>query len=157
MRRKRGRAHKPMGSSLKTMEKTQYDMNLLLSHPDFLNFASEYGNLSFESLCHDFEMKQNEKYLCMHTRKIWQGKDGDFYTKIRGKDGKVRLRHAVTKEALNRLIIAHYKEEAEHPTLRSVFEEWIEERIRFGEVELGTIDKAKSDFDRYIKGTPLEH
>ena len=157
MRRKRGRAHKPMGSSLKTMEKTQYDMNLLLSHPDFLNFASEYGNLSFESLCHDFEMKQNEKYLCMHTRKIWQGKDGDFYTKIRGKDGKVRLRHAVTKEALNRLITAHYKEEAEHPTLMSVFEEWIEERIRFGEVELGTIDKAKSDFDRYIKGTPLEH
>ena len=139
------------------MNHTNYEMNLLINHPDFLQFASEYGNLSFESLCHDFEMKQNEKYLNMHTRKIWQGKDGDFYTKIKRPDGVVRIRHAVTREALNRLIIAHYKEVEEHPTVRTVFEEWTDERIRYGEVELGTIDKARSDFDRYIKGTPLEH
>ena len=104
-----------------------------------MQFASEYGNLSFESLCHDFEMRQNEKYLNMHTRKIWQGKDGDFYTKIKGPDGIVRIRHAVTREALNRLIIAHYKEAEEHPTVRIVFEEWISERIRYGEVELTLI------------------
>lgn len=97
-----------------------------------------------------FDLQKNKKYLEMHKRMIWQGKDGDYYTKVVDDNGKVKIRHAVTRESLEKLIIKHYKGIEERPTVRRVFEKWMQDRIRYEEVELGTIDKAKVDFNRFI-------
>ncbi len=72
-----------------------------------------------------YEKQKDREYLKMHNRSIWQGKDGDFYTKVKGADGKYRLRHATTREALEKRIIALYKHLTEKPTVRDVFEEWL--------------------------------
>lgn len=134
----------------------QSTLELLRTDAEFLKFVAEHGNMSPEDSRHEYEMQKNEKYLQMHNRKIWQGKDGDWYTRTEDPDGKVRLRHATTQNALNQLIINHYKTIEERPTMSRVFNEWIDERIRYEEVELGTIDKARNDFSRFIKGTDLE-
>ena len=133
------------------------NVNTIIHDPGFLQFAAEYGNLSFEDLCQKYQMKRDQKYLDMHTRKIWQGKDGDWYTKVSDPSGKVRLRHAVSRESLERLIIAHYKGAEDHPTVHTVFEEWINDRVRYEEVELGTIDRTRSDYERFIAGSELDY
>ena len=102
-----------------------------------------------------FDLQKNKKYLEMHKRMIWQGKDGDYYTKVVDDNGKVKIRHAVTRESLEKLIIKHYKGIEERPTVRRVFEKWMQDRIRYEEVELGTIDKAKGDFNRFIAPSSL--
>ncbi len=134
----------------------QSTLELLRTDAEFLKFVAEHGNMSPEDSRHEYEMQKNEKYLQMHNRKIWQGKDGDWYTRTEDPNGKIRLRHATTRKTLEHLIINHYKTIEEHPTTSRVFKEWIDERIRYEEVELGTIDKARSDFNRFIKGTALE-
>ena len=134
----------------------QTTLELLQTDPEFLQFVAEHGNMSPEDSRHEYEMQKNEKYLKMHNRKIWQGKDGDWYTRTEDPDGKIRLRHATTRKALDQLIINHYRTVEELPTISRVFSEWIDERIQYEEVELGTIDKARSDFNRFIKGTDLE-
>ncbi len=133
----------------------QTTLELLKTDADFLQFVAEHGNMAPEDSRRMYEMIKNEKYLNMHDRKIWQGKDGDYYTRTTDPDGKIRVRHAKTRDALEKLIINHYKTIEECPTVTRVFNEWIEERIRYEEVELGTIDKAKSDFNRFFGDTPL--
>lgn len=132
-------------------------LELLQSDPNFLKYLAEHGSMFLKGSHKEYEMEKDRKYLEMHNRSIWQGKDGDFYTKVKGSDGKYRLHHATTREALEKRIIAHYKQMAERPTIRDVFEEWIKERITYGEVELGTIDKTRSEFERFIGGTSLEN
>lgn len=131
-------------------------LELIKNDPDFLKYLAEHDSIFLKDSHKEYEMQRDRKYLQMHDRSIWQGKDGDFYTKVKGSDGKLRLHHATTREALEQRIIAHYKKQAERPTVRDAFEEWIRERIMYGEVELGTIDKCRTEFERFIGGTSLE-
>ena len=122
---------------------------------EFLQYMAEHSTMSPDDSRRAYEAMKNERYLKMHNRKIWQGKDGDYYTRTTDAAGKEHIRHAKTLENLKKMIIDHYKTIEEFPSVTRVFNEWIEERIMYEEVELGTIDKARTDFDRFFKGTEL--
>lgn len=93
----------------------------------------------------------------MHMYKIWQGSDGKWRTKLpagRSDDRKIIKRKSI--DDLKVAIIDYYKSNQEKKTLRHVFEEWIEKKLKLKEICLGTSDRYRNEFDRYFKGSDLE-
>lgn len=75
-----------------------------------------------------YEMKEHHKYLEMHQNKykIWQGKNGKWYTYLPDdtkKSGRVQ-RERNTRKEVEDIAVAFWREQAENPTIKEVFEEW---------------------------------
>lgn len=67
-------------------------------------------------------------YLDMHQSKykIWQGKNGKWYTYLPDetkKSGRVQ-RERNTRKEVEDIAVAYWREQAENPTIKEVFEEW---------------------------------
>ena len=54
-------------------------LELMKNDPDFLKYLAEHDSIFLKSSHKEYEMQRDRKYLQMHDRSIWQGKDGDFH------------------------------------------------------------------------------
>lgn len=97
-------------------------------------------------------MKERENILKLHKNKIWQGKNGKWYTELPGKE-KRKLVKKSRLEDMEEAIIQFYKQEEEVITVRLVFEQWLKQKLDWGEIKLGTYDRYKVAFERYFKDT----
>ena len=86
----------------------------------------------------------------MHPYKIWQGKDGEWYTSFYDEAGNRKLKHRKTLQALEDVIIDYMKDKVEYPTIESVFLEWIKLRLERGEISNATYSRYLRDFKRYF-------
>lgn len=118
--------------------------NLSLSNSDLLKYALENGIIDVDTIQNKIEMNERKKYLKSHNFQIWQGKDLKWYTYLPDEvKGRV-LKKRTTKKALEDLIVSFYKEQAEDPTVESVFEDWLEFKSK--QVSKATIDRYKRQF-----------
>ena len=92
-------------------------------------------------------MQERKKYLSMHTQKQWQSTNGRYMTYLYT-DGKRKLISKPTQEALEECIVQHYKRITNDPTVKSIFNEWINNKLEYGEIERQTYDKYITVFDR---------
>lgn len=121
-----------------------------------LQKALTYGMIDLDVIRLEVEKMEKDIYLQKHTKKVWQGKDGKWYTWIPTSEGRWLIKKK-TKEELEDAVIKYYKESS--PTLESVFNSWIEEKINRNEICRGTYDRYFNDFKRYfseIKDRTLE-
>lgn len=98
------------------------------------------------------EAMKREELSKKHQYKIWQGKDGKWYTYLPDeskKDGR-RLIKRVNREKLEDIIISYWKQVGEIHTLKSTFYEWAEEKLKYGEIEKNTYDRYETDFHRFF-------
>ncbi|MCI8490961.1 MAG: hypothetical protein HFJ04_12130 [Lachnospiraceae bacterium] len=91
------------------------------------------------------DMKRKE-LLQKHPYKIWQGKDGEWYTKLIEGDGTKKLRHRKTLKALEDVIIEHIRKIEDCPTIEKIFYEWMNVRLERGEIEKSTYSRYERDF-----------
>jgi len=85
-----------------------------------------------------------------HPYKIWQGKDDKWYTYLPDK-GKGRiLKKRQTRKSIEDEAIEYLKSELENPTIRDVFDEWINRKLEMGEVSTPTYERYKIDFERFF-------
>lgn len=96
------------------------------------------------------EAMKKKELLEKHPYKIWQGKDGEWYTKLVAEDGSKKLRHRKTKDELENVIIEHIQKVIDCPTVERIFYEWLDVRLERGEIEKSTYSRYERDFFRYF-------
>ena len=96
---------------------------------------------------------KREELLKKHQYKIWQGKDGKWYTYLPDdskKEGR-RLVKRTEEKSLEDVVVSYWKQLGEVHTLKSTFYEWAGEKLRYGEIEKNTYDRYETDFNRFFK------
>ena len=69
---------------------------------------------------------------------VTKGSDGYYYTKVddMSDKGKRKLLKKSKLDALEDAIVKHYKTTSYDPTVQDVFYEWINEKLKYGEMRL---------------------
>lgn len=125
-----------------------------LNEKELLNFALQSGIVDINTIRMQFEMNERKKYLEMHNSKIWQSTDGKWYTFVPDatKNKGKKLVKRKTKDDLDDLLVDFYKEYEEPQTLEKTFWDWINKKIKFGEITKQTCDRYETDFYKYFAG-----
>ena len=118
------------------------------SDNQILKYLLENGKLDLAVISREMDLIDNRKYLYKHEFKIWQGKDGAYYTYLPSK--KRKLIRKVSREALENEVIEYYRTIEDRPTVKILFYRWLDEKLEFGEIGKGTYDRYENDFKRFI-------
>lgn len=108
------------------------------------------------------EMAKKEKYLNMHPYKIYQGKDGFWYSYLpdeTSKGGRKKLKKK-SEEDIKNVIVQYYKEQEEYRsnnllTLRQIYPEW----MKYKEAHTNcttTIRRWNTDWKRFYEADSSE-
>lgn len=120
-----------------------------------LRYAIKNGIIDVNTLQMQIEMNEREKYLEMHKNKVWQGSNGYYYTKVEDqskKDGRRTIKKKTVQEMENE-IVDHYKKIENEPTIEYIFQEWIEQKLNYGEIQKQTVERYNQDFERFFKSS----
>jgi len=128
--------------------------NMNLSDKELLNYAIENGIIDVNTIKKRIEMEEYQKYLDKHDSRVWQSTDGNWYTYLPEKN-KRRLIKRKHKEDLENLIVEYYKSAEKEPYLEDVFAEWINGKLKYGEIQKQTYDRYMTDFSRFLKHSRL--
>lgn len=133
-----------------------------VSERDMLNYAVQNGIIDLSYVQDMIKMKRREEVLEKHPYAIYQGKDKKWYTHIPDLDRKEKrkLIKRSNKEEIEQAIIDYWKEKEENPTVKEVFDEWLDKRLKREEISKSTFDRYKQQYnqcfgkfgDRKIKG-----
>lgn len=94
------------------------------------------------------ETMKKEELLKKHPYKIWQGKDGKWYTYIPDGEGR-KLKKRTTKKAIEDDVVEYLKEEMENPTIEEVFHEWNDRRLELNKISNATHLRNRQIFNRH--------
>lgn len=126
----------------------------MFSQIEMLKFAIENGMIDESTIQEKMIMNERKKYLEEHPYKIWEGKDGKWYTYLPNGDGR-RLIKRTTEKFIQDEIIQYYKISANEPTVKSVFYEWADRKLKYGEIQKQTYDRYIVDFEKFIGSKKL--
>ena len=98
--------------------------------------------------------KRNE-ILKKHCYKIYKCNDGRWATYLPDPlKGRV-LKKKKKKEELEDIIVDYYNSCCFH-TMYDIFKDWVEQKLKYGEIQHQTYEKYCNDYERYIKGSALD-
>lgn len=117
---------------------------------DVLRYAVAHGMIDLSYVQEQIEMNKRKELLEKHPHKIWEGKDGKWYTYIHYELGERALKKRGTKDEIETLVIQYYQEQEQHPCFREVYAKWILEKEEFCEVGENTITRYDNDFERFF-------
>lgn len=129
---------------------------------DLLQEAIAEGiiDIDIEGVQKILDMKKKEHYLSMHTYKIWEDKNGKWFTYLpdETKTEKRRKVKKSTKEDLENAIVKYYKaleneEEQSKTTLRAIFPLWLEYKAAHTDAS-NSIYRYQSDWRRFYLTSP---
>ena len=121
-----------------------------ISDTELLKFAQENDIVDIKEIAASYEMKKYEQLLAQHPYDVWQGKNGNWYTYLPNeKKGRV-LKKRATEEKIKDCIVEYYNNK---PRVESVFNEWIERKLMYKEIQKGSADRYKTDFERFFVNT----
>lgn len=112
--------------------------------------------ISFETIMSSEEiqqliaMKRQEYYLSMHQNKIWQGRDGNWYTYLPDDEKGRRFIKRKDEKTIKKVVSQYYEKKCNEPTFPPVFHMWLTEKEEFDEIRKSTITKYENDFKRFF-------
>ncbi|MCI6859314.1 MAG: site-specific integrase [Eubacterium sp.] len=115
-----------------------------------LNESVKNGTILIDipALVNEIEMREREHILKKHPNEIYQGNDGNWYTylpdSVKGRR-RIKRKH---KEDLESAIIAYYREKEHSPTIKDVFDEWNDRRLRNELITPATHLRNQQTFER---------
>lgn len=115
-----------------------------------MKYAIDNGIISLEHVQEQMYMKEREELLEKHPYQIWKSKDGKWCTYLPDENKGRVLRKRISKKSIEDIVISFYKEKIDNPTIKSVFEQWISEKLEYNEISKSTYDRYKTDFKRYF-------
>ena len=121
-----------------------------VSERDMLNYAVQNGIIDLLYVQDMIKMKRREEVLEKHPYSIYQGKDKKWYTHIPDLDRKEKrkLIKRSNKEEIEQAIIDYWREKEENPTVKEVFDEWLEKRLKREEISKSTFDRYKQQYNQ---------
>ena len=127
-----------------------------MSHTDeLLKFALENGMINLGTIQEKMEMNERKKYLNMHPYSVWEGKDGKWYTYLPDDEKGRKLIKLATKKSIEDFIVKYYKQAEDEPNVKHVFYEWLEKKLKYGEIQKQTYDRYINDFEKYFIPKPI--
>ena len=118
---------------------------------ELLKYAIENGMIDLSYVQEQIEMNKRKELLEKHPYKIWEGKDGKWYTYLPDeKKGRI-LKKKTTQKAIEDTVIEYWKTQAENPTIKEVFEEWNDRRLMLDKISNATHLRNKQIFNRHYK------
>jgi len=118
---------------------------------ELLKKAIEDGIVDLPTLQLQIEMNERKKYLEKHEFRVWQGKDGHWYTYLPDGTKERRLIRKTKKSSVEDAIIEYYRTEEYNPTVEDVFEQCISEKMKYEEITMQTYSKYRTEFERFFK------
>lgn len=122
-----------------------------ISTAELLRFATENNIIDITYVQEQVEMKRKKEYLDKHPYKIWQGKDNKWYTYLPDeKKGRVQ-RERKTQAEIENLIVKYWEKQSENPTIKEVFDEWNNRRLKLNKIASSTHERNQQIFKRHYK------
>lgn len=115
---------------------------------EILKKAIENGIINLSTLGEQVEMNERKKYLDMHTYAVWQGKDGKWYTYLPDIEKGRRLVKRSCQEGIENAIIKYWKSDELNPSIDDIFKEWLEAKLKRGEIQKATYDRYKRQYEQ---------
>lgn len=128
---------------------------------EILQFIIKSGMLDLNDVQDSIEAMKREELLKKHQYKVWQGKDGKWYTYLPDeKKGRV-LKKKSTKNKMEDLIILYYKQEREKEDketcmFRERYSIWVKRQKDCGVTD-NTVTKYESDYKRFFEESGIEN
>lgn len=119
---------------------------------DLLNYGISEGIIKeelFEEVMAQIAMARNSTYLKKHKYKIYEGKDGRWYTRLPLKEGGSKQKAFKSKKEAEEAVIEYYKNLEVKPTLKDLYDQNEKERFDRGKITSGTYVRNQSIFKRY--------
>ena len=129
------------------MEETKFIFEFM---DELLQYAVKNGMIDLSYIQEQITMEKRKELLEKHPYKIWQGKDGKFYTYLPNKEkGRVLKKKKSLKE-IEDDVIRYWKEESDNPTIEEVFNEWNDRRLELGKISNATHLRNTQIFERHF-------
>lgn len=114
-----------------------------------MNYAIDNGMIDMSYIQEKINMSKRKELLNKHPYKIWEGKDGKWYTYIPDQEKGRILKKRINKENLEEDIIKYLKAELDNPTISEVFEEWNNRRLELKKISKSTHLRNQQIFNRH--------
>lgn len=113
---------------------------------EVLQYAIDNGIIDTTLIQEQIRMKKNNELLQKHPYKIWEGKDGKWYSYFPD-EGKGRvLRKRNTEKLIKDEIIAYWKKQESNPTISDIYSEWINGKVQREEITKATRDRYNRQY-----------
>lgn len=118
-----------------------------------LQYAIQNGIINLSYVQDTIAMKKRKEYLEAHPYKIWESDDGYVRTYLPD-NNKRRLIKRKNRRDIEDVVIDYWASDHEH-SFESRFRVWVNRQSLCGRSP-NTIDRYWSDYNRFIKGDPIE-
>lgn len=115
-----------------------------------MRFIINNGMVNISDVQNSIEAMKREEVLKKHPYKIWEGKDGKWYTYLPDGEGR-KLKKRTTQKAIENEVIQYLKSEIVNPTIEEVFHEWNDRRLELKKISQSSHLRFKQIFNRHYK------
>lgn len=105
---------------------------------EILQFIISNGIIDINDVRNCMEDMKRKELLEKHPYKIWEGKDGKWYTYLPDQKKGRALKKRTTQKAIEDDVVSYLKSELENPTLAEVFNEWNDHRLELKKISDAT-------------------
>lgn len=117
---------------------------------DNLLYAAEHGIIDLIKINLEAESMKRKEYLEKYPFKIWQGKNGRWYTYII-EDGKKKTVAKSSRESIEDVIIQNAKENEDNPTVKDIFDDWNDYRLQHKIITESSHLRMQQTFNRHFQ------
>lgn len=119
-----------------------------------MQFIIQSGKIDISDVQNSMEDMKRKELLEKHPYKIWEGKDGEWYTYLPKRGSGRVLKKRKSRSDLESIIMDYYKNQQEI-LLDDIFQEWSSQKLEYGEIQKQTYDRYKTDFHRFFDNTNI--
>lgn len=119
-----------------------------INQEELLKLAIADGIIDIDILQQQVELNERKKLLESHQHKMWQGKNGFWYTYMDGR----KLVKRKNKEDLEDFIIREVKKASAY-SIEKLFYMWVNKKYEYEEICKQTYDRYVCDFKKYYEKT----
>lgn len=123
--------------------------DISMSDAELLKYAVEHGMIDTALVQEKIEMQKRKEILDKHPYKIWEDKNGTWYTYLPDKEKGRILKKRRNRKDIEDVVIQFWKEESENPTIRDVFNEWNDRKLKIGKISESTHLRNEQIFNRH--------
>ena len=99
---------------------------------EVLRYAAEHGMIDLQAISARYQM--DKQLLDRHPYKIWQGKDGRWYTYLPGADDEKILRRRESRGEIEKVVIDFWQEKEDWPTIDDCFNAYIDRKLELKKI-----------------------
>lgn len=128
-----------------------------MNKEEILNYIANSDTINLDIIQEQISMNERKKYLENHDHNIWQTSGGEYCTYLYDENlpKHRKLIRRKTLKLVEDAIVEYYKKIENEPLFGVCFQEWINEKLSYGEIQQQTYDRYVADYKRYISDSVL--